>query len=90
MIPVKAIAINEALELAKTFGNEASAKFINGVLDNIAKNLQIPIHTIQESMQKVKQATSDLAKPEKLESKTPKAKNQNSTKKEKYETLYRP
>ncbi|WP_347340905.1 transcription antitermination factor NusB [Helicobacter sp. CaF467b] len=77
----KAIAINEALELAKTFGNEASAKFINGVLDNIAKNLQIPIHTIQESMQKAKQATSDLAKPEKSESKTPKAKNQNSTKK---------
>lgn len=79
----KAIAINEALELAKTFGNEASAKFINGVLDNIAKNLQIPIHTIQESMQNIKQTTNNTAKSTNLESKTLKAKNQtNSTKKQ--------
>ena len=36
----KAIAINEALELAKSFGTENSAKFSNGVLDGIATNLQ--------------------------------------------------
>lgn len=54
----KAIAINEALELAKTFGNEASAKFINGVLDNVAKNLQIPLQEIQESLQKLEQQTA--------------------------------
>jgi transcription antitermination protein NusB len=30
-VPVK-VAVNEAVELAKTFGSENSAKFINGVL----------------------------------------------------------
>lgn len=34
-IPRK-VTINEAIELAKTFGNEDSAAFINGVLDRIA------------------------------------------------------
>ena len=33
-----AVVINEAIELAKSFGNDNSAKFINGVLDGIAKN----------------------------------------------------
>ena len=35
-VPVKA-AINEAVELAKTFGSENSSKFINGVLGSISK-----------------------------------------------------
>lgn len=30
------VTINEAVELAKTFGNEASGSFINGLLDRIA------------------------------------------------------
>ncbi|MGV3619493.1 MAG: transcription antitermination factor NusB [Archangium sp.] len=30
------VTINEAVELAKTFGNEASSAFINGLLDRIA------------------------------------------------------
>ena len=34
-IPRK-VTINEAVELAKTFGTEDSAAFINGVLDRIA------------------------------------------------------
>jgi N utilization substance protein B len=34
-IPVK-VAINEAVELAKTFGSESSAKFINGVLGSVS------------------------------------------------------
>ncbi|SNC58512.1 transcription antitermination factor NusB [Sodalis endosymbiont of Henestaris halophilus] len=37
-IPYK-VAINEAIELAKTFGAEESHKFINGVLDKVALNL---------------------------------------------------
>lgn len=32
------IAINEAVELAKSFGSESSPKFINGVLGAISKN----------------------------------------------------
>jgi N utilization substance protein B len=30
-------AINEAVELAKQFGSESSAKFVNGVLGSIAR-----------------------------------------------------
>jgi len=34
-VPVK-VVINEAVELAKTFGSESSAKFINGVLGSVS------------------------------------------------------
>ncbi len=44
-VPPK-VAINEAIELAKTFGGERSGKFINGVLGTVYKELnsksQIP------------------------------------------------
>ncbi len=36
-----AVAINEALELARTFSSEDSVKFINGMLDAIKKKLEI-------------------------------------------------
>ena len=36
-IPVK-VAINEAVELAKRYGEPDSSKFVNGILDKIAKN----------------------------------------------------
>ena len=35
-IPVK-VAINEAVELAKRYGESDSSKFVNGILDRIAK-----------------------------------------------------
>ncbi len=35
-IPVK-VAINEAVELAKRYGEDDSSKFVNGILDKIAK-----------------------------------------------------
>ena len=34
-VPMRA-AINEAVELAKEFGGEASPKFVNGVLGSVA------------------------------------------------------
>jgi len=34
-VPIK-VAVNEAVELAKTFGSESSAKFINGVLGSVS------------------------------------------------------
>ena len=37
-VPPK-VAINEAIELAKTFGGESSGKFINGVLGTIYKEM---------------------------------------------------
>ena len=33
------VAINEAIEIAKTFGSEASGKFVNGVLGAIYKDM---------------------------------------------------
>lgn len=38
-VPPK-VAINEAIELAKTFGGEASGKFINGVLGTVYKQIE--------------------------------------------------
>lgn len=34
------VIINEALELARTFSGEDAVRFINGVLDNVAKTLR--------------------------------------------------
>jgi len=38
-IPAK-VAINEAIEIAKTFGSDASGKFVNGVLGAIFKDIE--------------------------------------------------
>ncbi len=38
-VPPK-VAINEAIELAKSFGGESSGKFINGVLGTVYKEVQ--------------------------------------------------
>ena len=35
----RAVVINEALELARTFSTEAAVKFVNGVLDGIGREL---------------------------------------------------
>lgn len=35
-VPYKVVGINEAIELAKSFGAEDSHKFVNGVLDKAA------------------------------------------------------
>jgi len=40
-VPAK-VAINEAIELAKTYGGETSGKFINGVLGAVYKELGEP------------------------------------------------
>jgi len=38
-VPEK-VAINEAIELAKTFGGESSGRFVNGVLGTVFKEMQ--------------------------------------------------
>ncbi|MBX7490205.1 transcription antitermination factor NusB [Helicobacter turcicus] len=47
----KAIVINEALEITKNFSNEASTKFINGILDGIAKNATISVESLKEALE---------------------------------------
>jgi N utilization substance protein B len=39
-VPPK-VAINEAIELAKSFGGESSGRFVNGVLGTVYKEIQI-------------------------------------------------
>ncbi|MBR5134064.1 MAG: transcription antitermination factor NusB, partial [Clostridia bacterium] len=34
------VAINEAVELAKTYGDEEEPPFINGILGSVARNLE--------------------------------------------------
>lgn len=34
------VSINEAIELAKTFSSDESAKFVNGILDNVQKDVE--------------------------------------------------
>ena len=36
------VSINEAIEVAKTFGGAESGKFVNGILDRIRKGLDRP------------------------------------------------
>lgn len=40
-VPIE-VSINEAVELSKNYGTEGDRKFVNGVLDKIAKNLAPP------------------------------------------------
>lgn len=47
-VPLKA-AINESIELAKTFGGSDSGKFVNGILGRIAADLQSRPATDQPS-----------------------------------------
>jgi transcription antitermination protein NusB len=48
-IPYK-VTINEAIELAKRFGDEKSGGFINGVLDNLVKNENIKYPVLKNKL----------------------------------------
>ena len=52
-VPPK-VAINEAIELAKTFGGESSGRFVNGVLGTIYRELGEPMKD-DESKKKPKE-----------------------------------
>lgn len=53
-IPAK-VAINEAIEIAKIFGSEASGKFVNGVLGAIYKDMLKDGYKEPERVKKVKE-----------------------------------
>jgi len=69
-IPEK-VAINEAIELAKTFGGESSGKFVNGVLGTIYKEISKdkPLASPDTSIAESKRA-SQGGKEEKEEAKS--------------------
>jgi transcription antitermination protein NusB len=58
-VPPK-VAINEAIELAKTFGGESSARFVNGVLGTIYREMGEPMK--DDESKKKKEAKSECAK----------------------------
>ncbi len=62
-IPSK-VAINEAIELAKTFGGESSGKFVNGVLgavyrDQLAKGLEKEVDKEKKEKKNAEEKTPD-------------------------------
>lgn len=52
-VPAK-VAINEAIELAKTYGGESSGKFVNGVLGSVYKEIGEPGKDETGSKKKIK------------------------------------
>ena len=64
-VPPK-VAINEAIELAKTFGGENSGKFINGVLGAVYKEMGEPGKDEKSKVKKKDQADSTPTTTEKL------------------------
>ncbi len=59
-IPAK-VAINEAIEIAKTFGGESSGKFVNGVLGAIYKDMERQGIKKQVDAQRVESETKEEA-----------------------------
>jgi len=58
------VAINEAIEIAKTFGGESSGKFINGVLGAIYKDMPAAERARREAItQKLQEAKESRVKP---------------------------
>ncbi len=56
-VPPK-VAINEAVELGKTFGGESSGKFVNGVLGTLYRQME-EARTAGETNQEVSQTRSE-------------------------------
>jgi N utilization substance protein B len=65
-IPPK-VAINEAIELAKAFGADASSKFVNGVLGSLYKEMEIagevPIEDFKQVVAEFNQKKDEAVKP---------------------------
>jgi len=59
------VAINEAIELAKTFGGENSGKFVNGVLGTVYKELGEPMKKDAKESKKSKKEKQTKDKKEK-------------------------
>lgn len=76
-VPVN-VAINEAIELAKTYGDESSGKFINGVLNAIAHDKTL--HAKPKKAAKSKTPSAKLTKT-KIKEKTLKPKSKSVKKK---------
>jgi len=59
-VPPK-VSINEAIELAKTFGGESSARFVNGVLGTIYRELGEPMKDDNSDKHKKREQNKEVA-----------------------------
>lgn len=57
-VPPK-VAINEAIELAKTFGSDSSARFVNGVLGTIYREMGEPMKDDNSEKHKAEKREKD-------------------------------
>lgn len=64
-VPPK-VAINEAIELAKTFGGESSARFVNGVLGTIYREMGEPMKDDSAKKHKEKEIVVEDKKEEEI------------------------
>lgn len=63
-VPPK-VAINEAIELAKSFGSDASPRFVNGVLGTIYREMGEPMkNDVSANHKKTEEKGSDTPEPE--------------------------
>jgi len=65
-VPPK-VAINEAIELAKSFGSESSGRFVNGVLGTIYRELGEPMKDDESKKHKKSNEESDIIEGEVVE-----------------------
>jgi transcription antitermination protein NusB len=63
-VPPK-VAINESIELAKSFGGESSGRFVNGVLGTIYRELGEPLKDDSSEKRKGKKKEAEDVKEEK-------------------------
>jgi N utilization substance protein B len=61
-IPLK-VAINEAIELAKSFGDENSRAFVNGILDAVARAVDQGRFGIDKKMERKADKATGVKKP---------------------------
>lgn len=69
-VPPK-VAINEAIEIAKTFGSDSSPRFINGVLGTIYREMGEPMKDDVSENHKKPEAKEKPSKTKKDDKKTP-------------------
>lgn len=82
-VPPK-VAINEAIELAKSFGGESSGKFVNGVLGTVYREIGEPgkEYPTREELAKKKAAAESESHPEGREKEQKKAAEEANKKEE--------
>ena len=60
-LPSVAVAINEAVELAKAYGTDESSRFVNGVLGRIARDKGLSAEGVEQAVESLTQELAEDA-----------------------------